>query len=47
MKKNRIYATALVGIGLLGAGISHDCTALVLFGFIAVPMFFSKEEWIY
>lgn len=47
MKKNQIYAAALIAIGVITTLLGHDCTALLLFGFIAVPMFFSKEEWVY
>ena len=37
--KNKLYAIALLVCGSLGV-------ALVLFGMIAVPLFFAKENWI-
>ena len=47
MIKNKIYATILLGVGALGAAISEDITLLVVLSLFAVPMFFSKKEWIY
>lgn len=47
MIKNKIYATLLLGIGTIAMAISKDATALVFISVIAVPMFFSKKEWIY
>lgn len=43
--KNKLCALVLIGIGALAASIDADATALVLFLFIAVPIFFSKENW--
>ena len=39
--KNKLYA-----IALLVCALENDATALVLFGMIAVPLFFAKENWI-
>ena len=44
--KNKICALALIWLGGIGTFISGDGTALVLFACIAVPMFFSKKNWI-
>lgn len=43
--QNKLCALVLVGIGALAASIEGDATALVLFLFFAVPMFFSKKDW--
>lgn len=47
MIKNKIYATLLLGIGLVSMTLSSDATFLVLMSLLAVPMFFSKKEWFY
>lgn len=47
MIKNKIYATILLGIGVLGTAMSNDATSLLVLSLFAVPMFFSKKEWIY
>ena len=44
--KNKLYAIALLVCGSLGVALENDSTALVLFGMIAVPLFFAKENWI-
>ena len=44
--KNKLYAIALLVCGSLGVALENDATALVLFGMIAVPLFFAKENWI-
>lgn len=44
--KNKLYAIALLVCGSLGVAMENDATALVLFGMIAVPLFFAKENWI-
>lgn len=46
MIKNKIYATVLLGIGVAVMLSSNDATVLVVISMIAVPMFFSKKEWI-
>lgn len=43
--QNKLCALVLVGIGAFAASIEGDATALVLFLFFAVPMFFSKKDW--
>lgn len=43
--QNKLGALVLIGIGALAAFIEDDATALVLFLFFAVPMFFSKKDW--
>lgn len=46
--KNKLYATALILTGVGALIVSEgDATVLVLLSFIGVPMFFSKEPWIY
>lgn len=47
MIKNKIYATLLLGVGVVSTALSNDATLLLLTGMFAVPMFFSKKEWIY
>lgn len=47
MIKNKIYALALMGLGWAALKLSNDATFLVMISFVAVPMFFSKREWIY
>lgn len=45
--KNKIYAVVLLICGYLPVIIDKDATALVFFAFIAIPLFFAKENWIY
>jgi len=47
MIKNKIYATLLLGIGAVCTALSKDATLLAFISVLAVPMFFSKKEWIY
>lgn len=47
MIKNKIYATLLLVVGVVSTALSNDATLLLLTGMFAVPMFFSKKEWIY
>ena len=47
MLKNKLYATLMVGLGLVSTALTKDTTLLVFLAAIAVPMFFSKKEWIY
>lgn len=44
--KNKLYATALIGIGIFSTKITGDATFLVFIGTLSVVMFFSKENWI-
>ena len=43
--KNKIVAIVMILAGLLPVWIDGDATALLLFGCIAIPMFFAKENW--
>lgn len=45
--KNKMTAIALILAGCLAIMLEGDATALVLFSFIAVPLFFAKENWMY
>lgn len=45
--KNKLYAVALLICGYLPVLIDKDAAALVFFAFIAIPLFFAKENWIY
>ncbi len=45
--KNKLYAVVLLICGYLPVLIDKDVTALVFFAFIAIPLFFAKENWIY
>lgn len=45
--KQKLYAIAMIAIGVLGAVVPDgDATMLVLMACFAVPMFFSKKNWI-
>ena len=44
--KNKLYAVVFI-CGYLPVLIDKDATALVFFAFIAIPLFFAKENWIY
>lgn len=45
--KNKLYALLLIGCTLPVTLLEGDATATVFVSFIAVPMFFAKESWIY
>lgn len=45
--KNKLYAVVLLICGYLPVLIDKDVTVLVFFAFIAIPLFFAKENWIY
>lgn len=47
MIKNKIYALLMLSLGLVSTALTKDATVMVLMAVIAVPMFFSKKEWIY
>lgn len=47
MIKNKIYALLMLSLGLVSTALTKDATVMVLMTVIAVPMFFSKREWIY
>lgn len=44
--KNKVYAIVLLACGVVPMLIDGDGTAFVFFGFIAIPLFFAKENWI-
>lgn len=43
--KNRLAAIALVLIGLLPVYLEQDATALVLFAFFAICLWFQSPDW--
>lgn len=45
--KNKVCASLLLLAGMVPVVMEGDGTALVFLGFIAVPMFFAKTNWIY
>ena len=44
--KNKMYATALMGLSFVIMLLDKDATALILTSFIGIPMFFAKEDWV-
>lgn len=44
--KNKVIAIALLLLGTVPVFMDQDATALVLMACFAVPMFFSRENWI-
>lgn len=44
---NKLYALLLIACTLPVMFLDGDATATVFIATIAVPMFFSKESWIY
>lgn len=45
--KNKVIAIAMILCGMLGVWVLEDATALVFILFIAIPMFFSRKDWVY
>lgn len=45
--KNKLYASAGIGIGVIGAMITKDATLLVVMSLFCIPMFFARRNWIY
>lgn len=45
--KNKLYALLLIACTMPVMLLEGDATATVFMSMIAVPMFFSKENWIY
>jgi hypothetical protein len=45
--KNKLYALLLIACTLPVTFLDGDATATVFISMIAVPMFFSKKQWIY
>ena len=44
--KNKVSAIALLVLGSVPIFMEHDATAFVLMSCFAVPMFFTKDNWI-
>lgn len=44
--RNKVYALALLFIGTVSMMIGHDGTLLIITALFAIPMFFSRENWI-
>lgn len=47
MIKNKIYSIIMLVVGGVFTALTKDATVLVLLSMFAIPMFFSKKEWIY
>ena len=47
MIKNKIYSIIMLTTGGVFTALTKDATVLVLLSMFAIPMFFSKKEWIY
>lgn len=45
--KNKIIALSLIGAGYMSTLIDDDGTFFVIALILGVPLFFSKENWIY
>lgn len=43
--KNKIFAIALIIIGLLSSKIDNDSTFLVLTIIVGLPLFFARYNW--
>ena len=44
-RRNKLVAMLLIAIGVLATCVGKDATGLVFLLFLALPMFFSKEDW--
>lgn len=44
--KNKLYALALAGLGLISMLMSDDGTFMVFMMCLSIPMFFSDKNWI-
>ena len=44
--KQKLYALAMISLGVLTTLVGEDATALVFLMFIAVPMFISDKRWV-
>ena len=44
--KNKACAIALLALGMVPVYMERDATAFVLMACFALPMFFSKDNWI-
>lgn len=47
MIKNKIYSIIMLVTGGVFTALTKDATVLILLSMFAIPMFFSKKEWIY
>ena len=45
--KNKLCALALIILGVLTTNIEGEGTVLLFLSMIALPLFFSDENWIY
>lgn len=45
-RKNKLYATILLTIGVLSSMIDGDSTFTVFSAMFALPLFLAKENWI-
>lgn len=45
--KNKIVAVTMILAGCIPVWLDNDATVLVMFGCIAVPLFFAKKQWVY
>lgn len=45
LRKNKIYAVVLLGIGWLIMLLDQDATAFFSLAMLAVPLFFARERW--
>jgi hypothetical protein len=44
--KNKVAAICLMLAAWIVACLTKDCTALILFGFFAVPLFFAGKNYV-
>lgn len=44
--RNKLFALAIIVIGVLSMILGNDATVFVLCLVMGTPMFFSKENWI-
>lgn len=45
--KNKLIALALITLGALSVGLEKDITFLVFTLLIGIPLFFSKDNWVW
>lgn len=45
--KNKLCAVGMLAVGYLTMLVDRDGTVLVFLAFIAIPLFFAKENWIH
>ncbi len=44
--KNKLYAIAIIFLGMSSIPIEYDATVFILSTMIGLPLFFSKENWV-